>query len=197
MDQENSGFFAEFDEADRIPGALGLPNRLLIRPARLQDVEALGRISAEREGGDVQTQGAAFSRALEDDDFGHSLLVLVAEADGDIVGFGKTRYLSEGDGAGAGASPEGWYLTGVIVDPRFRRRGVGTRLTVERLKWIAEKSHVAYYFANARNRVSIALHERFGFREVGRGAEFAGVSFVGGEGMLFRVDLARSTRRSP
>ncbi len=49
-----------------------------------------------------------------------------------------------------------------------------------------------FYFSNARNRVSIALHRRFGFTEVARGAEFAGVSFAGGEGILFQVDLARS-----
>ncbi|MCK4511080.1 GNAT family N-acetyltransferase, partial [bacterium] len=60
-----------------------------------------------------------------------------------------------------------------------------------------ERSRFAYYFSNARNRVSTALHERFGFVEVARGSELAGVSFVGGEGILFQLDLARSAWRTP
>ncbi len=191
MDRENAGLFEEFDEADRVPGAPGLPGRLMIRPARMQDVNALGCISAEREGGDAQTHSAAFKRVIEDDRIGHSPLVLVAEMGGDIMGFGKVRRLTGEPGADAGALPEGWYLTGVVVDPRFRRRGVGSKLTAERLRWIAERSPSAYYFTNVQNRVSIALHKRFGFFEVARGTGFADVLFVGGEGILFQADLTR------
>ena len=191
MDQENASLFEQFVESGNTPDSSCLLGQLVVRPARMQDVEALGRISADREGGDAQAHSAAFRRSLEDGGAGHRRLTLVAELERDVIGFGKVRYLSEEHGAGVGASPEGWYLTGVVVDPRFRRRGVGCRLTGERLRWIAERSDAAYYFANARNRVSIALHESFGFTEIGRGAEFAGVSFVGGEGVLFEVDLAR------
>jgi hypothetical protein len=47
------------------------------------------------------------------------------------------------------------------------------------------------------NRVSIALHRPFGFVEVDRAASFAGVSFTGGEGILFRADPADSATASP
>jgi ribosomal protein S18 acetylase RimI-like enzyme len=197
MDPDGGPLFAEFDETTRRSTTGDLPGELTVRPARAHDTDALGRISAEREGGEADEHAAAFRRALEDDEAGHGLKVLVAELNGDVIGFGKTRYLDEERGAGAGATPEGWYLTGVVVDPRFRRRGVGSRLTAERLRWISERSGVAYYFSNARNRVSIALHERFGFTEVARGPEFAGVSFVGGEGVLFRVDLSRFEPEAP
>ena len=197
MDPENAALFAEFDEAARIPAAASLRGELTVRPAQMRDVDAVGRISAEREGAEVHEHSAAVRRGFEEEGIGHSVLVLVAELDGEIIGFGKARYYDEERGAGASASPEGWYLTGVVVDPRFRRRGVGYELTAERLRWIAERSSLAYYFSNARNRVSIALHQHFGFTEVARGAEIAGESFVGGEGVLFQVDLSRSAWRAP
>jgi len=197
MEHENTRFFEEFDESARGRDESTLSGQLRIRQARMDDVGALGRVSADREGGDALTHGAVFKRALEDDGSGRTSLILVAEVEDDIVGFGKVRYLTEEHGADASGSPEGWYLTGVVVDPGFRRRGVGFKLTAERLQWIAERSRFAYYFSNARNRVSTALHERFGFIEAARGPEFAGVSFVGGEGILFQLDLARSAWRTP
>jgi len=197
MDPENAGLFEEFDEAPRGPAAPDLLGELTIRPAQMRDIDALGRISAERQGGDAHEHVAMFRGALEDNQAGRSMIILVAELGSDVIGFGKARYLDEEHGAGVGASPEGWYLTGVVVDSRFRRQGVGSRLTVERLRWIAERSDLAYYFSNARNRVSMALHRRFGFTELVRGAEFAGVSFVGGEGVLFQADLSRSAWRAP
>jgi ribosomal protein S18 acetylase RimI-like enzyme len=196
MEQESRGLLEQFDEAARDPDR-SLLAEVAVRPAQIRDVDALGRISADREGGDAEEHTEAFRRALQDGEAGRSLLVLVAEFDGNVIGFGRARYLGEGDAVGAGASPKGWYLTGVVVDPPFRRGGVGSKLTGERLRWIAARSRFAYYFSNARNRVSIALHERFGFTEIARGAEFAGVSFVGGEGILFRVDLEQSTWRAP
>jgi len=189
MEQETTRLFEEFDESARGPDESLSPGQLTIRQARVEDVGALGRLAADREGGDALTHGVAFKRAIEDDGSGRTSLVLVAELEDDIIGFGKVRYLGKEHGADASESPEGWYLTGVVVDPQFRRRGVGSRLTSERLQWIAERSQLAYYFANVKNRVSTALHERFGFVEIARGPEFAGVSFAGGEGMLFQADL--------
>jgi GNAT superfamily N-acetyltransferase len=61
--------------------------------------------------------------------------------------------------------PAGWYLLGVIVDPEFRRRGVGEALIRARLEWIAQRSPRAYYLAAAVNRATIDLHAKFGFVE--------------------------------
>ena len=195
MDQKTANLFEEFNEAARVDITPGLSDGLTIRPAQMCDVGALGRISADREGGDSREHSAGFRRALEDEAAGRSFVILVAEFDGEIIGFGKARYLDKERGTGVGASPRGWYLTGVVVEPRFRRQGVGSRLTGERLRWIAQRSSSAYYFSNARNRVSIELHRGFGFVEVARSAEFAGVSFVGGQGVLYRADLTQSAWR--
>jgi ribosomal protein S18 acetylase RimI-like enzyme len=190
MGQGNARMFEEFDESGRERASGDLLDQVTIRPAQVDDMGAVGRISAEREGGDALEHSAGFRRSLDDGGFGRTHMVLVAEFEGEIIGFGKARCLGKEHGTGDGKSPRGWYLTGVVVDPRFRRLGVGSQLTVERLRWIADRSGVVYYFANVRNRVSIALHERFGFAEVARGAEFAGERFTGGEGVLFRADVS-------
>ena len=195
MEREIGRLFEKFNEAPRELDESGLLGPVTIRPARMQDVGVLGRISADREGGDVPAHCAAFKRAIEGDGIGRTSLVLVAAVDDDVIGFGKVRHLSEARADDGSASPEGWYLTGVVVDPRFRRRGVGSRLTEARLQWVSERGRFAYCFSNARNSVSIMLHRRFGFVEVARGSEFAGVSFVGGEGILFRADLTGLARR--
>ncbi len=197
MDHEHADLFEEFDASGRSSNSSNLIGEILVRPAVAADTDALGRISAARDGGDAHEHSSAFMRSLEDLGSEDKRLTLVAELGSDIIGFGKARYLNEEQGAGVGETPEGWYLTGVVVDPRFRRQGVGAELTAGRLQWIAERCGTAYYFANAKNRVSIALHKSFGFTEVARGAEFAGVSFAGGEGVLFRVDLGQPPRNAP
>ena len=189
MEQEIRRLFEEFSEIPRELDGSSLPGPLRIRRARMQDVDALGSVSVDREGGDTPAHSAVFRRALESDGIGRTLLVLVAEVEDSVIGFGKVRHLSEVRADNGSASPEGWYLTGLVVNPRFRRQGVGSRLTEARLQWISERGRSAYCFSNARNSVSIVFHERFGFVEIARGTEFAGVRFVGGEGVLFRADL--------
>ncbi len=165
------------------------PRNTIIRRARRDDIDGLARLAAERDGDTVAIHAASFESAIARAETERSSLVLAADIDSHVVGFSKARYLGARDLPAGDPAPEGWYLTGVVVDPAFRRLGAGFALTTERLRWIAERADVAYYFANARNRVSLALHERFGFVEIARGSTFAGVSFTGGEGILFRVDL--------
>jgi ribosomal protein S18 acetylase RimI-like enzyme len=186
MDSDTSKLFEEFDDAPRKTDPV--PD-VTIRPAREGDAGDVGRISAEREGMDTETVIAAVEKDLRDDSLGRTRVVLVAEVDGSVVGYGKARY-RDGEEPQSGAGlPEGWYLTGVVVDPLFRRMGIGAKLTAARMRWIAERGSAAYYFANARNRVSIALHERFGFEEITRGPAFGREQFTGGEGVLFRAEL--------
>ncbi|MFH1143007.1 MAG: GNAT family N-acetyltransferase [Candidatus Eisenbacteria bacterium] len=189
--------FAEFADGGSGSSGRGPVCSLTIRRASEQDADVLGAISARREGGSADEQAAAFRRFIGRADAGERSLVLLAEIPEGIIGFGKARHLDRRAWRRAGLSPEGWYLTGVVVDPEHRRRGAGSRLTLERLRWLARRSDCAYYFANARNRVSIALHERFGFVEVGRAAFIAGTSFEGGEGILFRSELTALGKQEP
>jgi len=94
------------------------------------------------------------------------------------------------EGAPANAVPDGWYLTGVIVTPQFRRRRIGHQLTQARLQWLLRRTSNVYYVASAQNRVMIELHRQFGFVEMTRDFSFPDVTFTGGVGILFEVDLA-------
>ena len=107
-----------------------------------------------------------------------------------IVGYGRARLFEPSADAPADTAPRGYYLTGLFVDPRHRRRGIGEVLTTARLDWIAERAADAWFFANARNVTSIRLHERLGFEEATRHFSFPGLTFDGGEGILFRLQLS-------
>ena len=86
----------------------------------------------------------------------------MAERDGRVEGFGKVDWLDPD--AHGGDAPSGWYLSGVIVADHARRHGLGTRLTVERIRLLRATAFEVWYFVNVRNEASIALHERLGFR---------------------------------
>ena len=77
------------------------------------------------------------------------------------------RFVPEPD-APTDIAPPGYYLMGLVVRPDHRRQGVGAALTRARIDWILKRADAAWYFANARNAASIALHEPFGFEEVMR-----------------------------
>lgn len=104
-----------------------------------------------------------------------------------VVGYGRvSRHVSSGAEREA---PSGAYLGGLMVDPAHRGRGVGTALTLARMRALFEDhgADCVWYFANARNHASLALHERLGFREVTRDFWYPGVGFDGGEGVLCRA----------
>jgi len=148
-----------------------------VRPVRAGDLDALAALRGEREGEPLAQSRAALERKLA-----ARGLFLVAEHGGECV-----AYASAGTMPGGRGAPPGWYLTGVVVAPAWRRRGVAAALTRARLEWLMARTDRVYYFANAKNRVSIALHEPFGFVEKTRAFAIPGVTFQGGEGILFEL----------
>jgi len=123
-------------------------------------------------------------------------LLVLAESGGAIAGYGRARLFEPAADAPADTAPGGYYLTGLFVLPDHRGKGIGSALTRARLHWIGERATDAWFFANARNAVSIELHRRFGFEEVSRRFSFPGLTFEGGEGILFRLRL-RTGRAAP
>ena len=99
----------------------------------------------------------------------------------------RARFIREAGPNSPVGCPTGWYLAGVIVAMTARRRGVGRSLTQRRLAWIQARASEAFYFVNARNLASIDLHAAFGFQEVTRDFRVPGVTFSGGERILFRL----------
>jgi ribosomal protein S18 acetylase RimI-like enzyme len=161
----------------------------VIRPALLTDVTELAAIEAAREGGEAAEHASKLAKAIAAANATGDGLVLAALHRRRLVGVGKVTRFAPRPDAAPNAAPAGWYLSGVIVEPDYRRRGVGRSLTRARLDWIAKRDHSAYYFANARNEASIDLHRSFGFVELTRDFTFPGARFDGGVGILFRVDL--------
>ena len=159
--------------------------RVVIREARDEDVAPVARIAQARNSGDLEKH-ATFLRGMLPDE---RHLLLVAERDGVLLAYGKASYLVFPEGSPANTAPEGWYLTGVVVVPEHRRRGVGAELTRARLAWIGRRSGAAYYCASAKNRTTHDLHAPHGFAEVTRDFSLPGVTFTGG-GILFRAELA-------
>jgi ribosomal protein S18 acetylase RimI-like enzyme len=132
---------------------------------------------------------------------------LLLVADGDPKDTEPQRVFAYGgstrlDWGGAGRSqpdegavphaPNGWYLSGVVVDSECRRAGIGRALTLARVAaWQQLESesrgqHLRYV-VNALNRASIALRDSLGFELESKEFLIPGVTFSGGRGLLFRL----------
>ncbi|MGO4856852.1 GNAT family N-acetyltransferase [Arthrobacter sp. 2MCAF14] len=107
-------------------------------------------------------------------------VVLVAVTQGEVIGVAKTHFHSDPEGR----SPAGHYLGGMVVAPGFRRRRVGSALTLARLEWIWSRTSVAHYFANEHNTASIRMHDALGFQPVARFSEIRGVTADDGRSEL-------------
>jgi len=174
----NMSLFAEYQPDDH-----GSPMNVAIHTLTPNDVSACADLAAEREGGDVVTWSAVFERRLAL----MSAKTFVASAP-QVVGYGNVEYLDATEHDGWFGAPNGWYLTGLVVAPDWRRHGVGRALTLARLDWVRARTQTVWFFANTQNGASIKLHEGLGFVQVTTDFNI-GVPFTGGTGVLCRLDL--------
>ena len=165
----------------------GLPNGLVVRPAQIEDLEGLARLCHERDGDSLETHREHYLKELTENPGWQNRLLVVAVVEGALVGYGRAINIQPKPDWPANAAPAGWYLGGMIVTPTLRRRGIGAELTRRRLDWIKTKSDEAFYFVNAQNLASIALHSELGFEELTRDFFLPAASFTGGGGILYRV----------
>lgn len=147
-----------------------------VRTATLEDTEALARMSVREYGGSVARYDVNLTHELLEAEEDPEQLILTASLHGQIVGYARARchrpppeWRQRRD-----VAPDGWYLTGVLVDPLVRRMGVGALLTQARLEHIFTLADEVLYFTHQENVASIELHRRLGFQELGRGLRFAG-----------------------
>jgi len=168
----------------------------LVRAAEPSDTEAFVELAldaaAERQiARNAHFWRGAFARDIEDPE--RSLVVAVSRAE--IVGYARAHLFEPEPDAPSNTAPRGYYLFGLFVRPDRRRTGLGAALTDARLRWISERADEAWFFTNARNTASIELHHRFGFEEITHHFSFPGLTFEGGEGILFRARLDREARQ--
>jgi ribosomal protein S18 acetylase RimI-like enzyme len=92
--------------------------------------------------------------------------MFVAKANGQVVAYGRVIELAAGE-AGPG-TPAGLYLSGVLVDPAWRHRGIAAELTRARLRWAFARTDTVFYVTGADNTASLHLHAALGFQEIKR-----------------------------
>lgn len=97
---------------------------------------------------------------------GEQRQMFVAKAAGQVVAYGRVLELAADD-LGPG-TPAGYYLSGVLVDPEWRGRGIATALTDARLRWAFARTGTVFYVTGADNAASLHLHAARGFREIKR-----------------------------
>jgi len=178
--------FEQYTDKTRNTG----PVEFNIRTVAPADLPALAEIRQARTGGEVSTHLAGFAREMQMIWDAKQSYLHVADNTTEIIGYGRTTYFTPSDKAPDNIAPEGWYLNGLVVKDKYRRQGVGTRLTQIRLDWISQRKPEAYYVVNARNRVSIELHKKVGFREITRDFYYPGIIFEGGIGVLYRINFS-------
>ena len=188
--------FAKYEPSRANAMSLGPADGLVIRLTTAADLPQVARIIAEREGGDAEIYLDRLARDLGQVVELPTKSLWVATVGPRVVAQARAGLFTAPEDSPPDIAPPGWYLLGLIVDPAFRRRGVGEALTRVRLEWIAQRSSRAYYFAAAINRATIDLHAKLGFVEVTRDFSFPGVSFTGGTGVLFECLLNSPASRT-
>jgi aminoglycoside 6'-N-acetyltransferase I len=106
--------------------------------------------------------GEQFAADITDD----SRQMFVAKANGQVIAYGRVAELAAGEAAPG--TPPGYYLSGVLVEPAWRGRGIATALTRARLRWVFARTDEAFYVAGADNTASLRLHAALGFQEMTR-----------------------------
>jgi ribosomal protein S18 acetylase RimI-like enzyme len=162
------------------------PFTVIVRPARGDDLPAIADLTVLHSGGE---HGQWLARLSEDLDRPGTCL-LVAEDDGQVVGYGRVRRFDPDPQGPANLAPAGYYLLGLVVHPARRGQGIGEQLTRARMTWTAALAPEIWFFTNAANQASLRLHHRLGFREVTRDFTYPDVTFAGGTGVLCRARLS-------
>lgn len=188
------GLFSPY-EPERHGDAL---EQIELRLARPEDACPLADLVAEREGVAVADVLAGLRRECAGAFPRDRRRLFVALHEARVVAFGRSKRVDgrELGDPGPRRPPAGWYLSGVIVRPALRRRGIARRLTALRIEDLRGETDELLYVVNARNRASIDLHAAFGFEERTRAFDFPGHTFEGGEGVLFGLRFDRGVERS-
>jgi ribosomal protein S18 acetylase RimI-like enzyme len=116
--------------------------------------------------------------------------VLVAEADGEVVGYGKIEHPTE-----LPASAHVWHVTGLAVDPSFEGHGAGRALMEALIELARERGGrrmtLRVFAPNERAR---RLYERLGFEVEGvLSKEFMVADEEYVDDVLMARDLSRPT----
>jgi ribosomal protein S18 acetylase RimI-like enzyme len=146
---------------------------IVIRNAEPFDLTACALLISNHESGDLEDWQSRFEKDLANP----QRLFLVASVNDSILGYGHTAFHSGTSEEGAAANPSGYFLSGLMVSPAYRRGGIGRLLTIARVDKLRQQTDIIYFRAEPDNKATIDLHARLGFERVGivlrDGKEFA------------------------
>lgn len=134
-----------------------LSKNLVLRQARLTDLDALAPIQGAYEQEEVLPNGAVFSPAASRINLAHIIAVskvLVAELDNRIIG--KINV--------SGVSFTRYLVGGVYVHPDFRGRGIAGRMTTEFLASLISEGRGVTLFVKKNNIPARRLYTGLGFK---------------------------------
>ena len=140
----------------------GMPQAVRIEALTQADVASAVALAVRVLGVEPGDRGEQFAADIT----GEQRQIFIAKANGEVVAYGRVLALAA-DEAGPG-TPAGCYLSGVLVDPAWRGRGIATALTRARLRWAFARTDIVFYVAGAGNVASLRLHTALGFQEVKR-----------------------------
>lgn len=152
--------------------------RVDIREATTSDIPACAAMIATHESGEVKYWQERFETDLANP----RRTFLVASFNDEVVGYGHTvhhdRLVTNEESA-----PSGFFLSGLLVAPEFRRSGIGSKLTGARIDLLRASADRIYYYADPENEATISMHARLGFEK------FRSMTRFGKQFTLFRLDL--------
>ncbi|MGH8881880.1 MAG: GNAT family N-acetyltransferase [Stackebrandtia sp.] len=148
---------------------------------RVGDVAECARLSAVYNEEDPRT---ALVNAQNHVTQPRNALFVATNPVGTVVGYARVTWVGPSRAEADNAAPPGYYLGGMVVSGQYRRRGVGTRLTTVRLRFVTERANEAWYVVNGANDASIDLHVAHGFHETTRDFTFPGVVIDGPDSIL-------------
>lgn len=138
-------------------------NETVIRRATPSDVNACAILISNYESGVLEDWRSRFEQDLANP----RRLFLVATIDDVVVAFGHTTFHTRTLENETNAGPSGFFLSGLLVSPGHRRRGLGTLLTIARIDELRQVTDTIYYRTEPDNQATIDMHAQLGFREVG------------------------------
>lgn len=162
-----------------------MDSEIRIRPLQPGDVEPI--VAAFRAAGWPRRR-ELYERYLAEQDAGERV-ILVAMAGAEVCGYGTVCWEPDYPGFRAAGIPE---IQDLNVLPRFRRRGIATRLMDEAERLVAERGYVVGIGVGLYDDYGPAqrLYVLRGYVPDGRGAAHRNLPVRGGETVVADDDLA-------